>query len=324
MQILYIIGNGFDMNLGMKTSYNDFYNHYLTIESEDELVIKLKEELKSDFDSWADLEIAFGNFTKYLNSTEDFDIVFDDLGNELSKYLQNEQNIFEASKVKKDLFFKYLHTPEDSLAQADINELVTFKNQWKSHQWIFNIITLNYTRTIENILDNPTIINTIIGNNNNIPSILNGIFHIHGFTDERMVLGVNDETQILNKELLNNRDILDSIIKSNVNRVSKHTIDNTCERLIKQANLFCIFGTSIGDTDKIWWELIGEQLKRGAKIIIFTKGEEINLRTSYKISRMERAVRNRFLSKTNLTDTEREKFENNIYAGINTDMFRIM
>lgn len=28
MQILYLIGNGFDINLNMKTRYTEFYEHY--------------------------------------------------------------------------------------------------------------------------------------------------------------------------------------------------------------------------------------------------------------------------------------------------------
>lgn len=323
MQTLFIIGNGFDMNLGMKTSYNDFYKYYLDITPEHELVQKLKSELKDDYDSWADLEIAFGNFTKHLKNLKEFDTVFDDIGNNLAEYLKSEQDKFEASKVKKDLFFKYLHSPEDSLTQADINELKSFKNRWKSHQWTFNIITLNYTYTIENIIETP-VKDIPIGNNGNVSSILRSIHHIHGFIDNRMVLGVNDESQVSNKELIRDKDILESIIKENANKAAKHTIENACINLVNNANLICIFGSSIGDTDKNWWSLIGERLKHGTKVIIFTKGEEINLRAAYKTSRTERAVRERFLSKTDLNESEREQFGNNVYVGINTDMFSIM
>ena len=29
MKVVYLIGNGFDLNLGLKTSYSDFYTYYL-------------------------------------------------------------------------------------------------------------------------------------------------------------------------------------------------------------------------------------------------------------------------------------------------------
>ena len=34
MNITFIIGNGFDLNLDLKTKYIDFYNYYFSIESE--------------------------------------------------------------------------------------------------------------------------------------------------------------------------------------------------------------------------------------------------------------------------------------------------
>ena len=34
MNITYIIGNGFDINIGLKTSYESFINYYLTREND--------------------------------------------------------------------------------------------------------------------------------------------------------------------------------------------------------------------------------------------------------------------------------------------------
>ena len=45
---LYIIGNGFDRNLGLKTSYREFYNFYKRQESNDENVIKIKESIAKE------------------------------------------------------------------------------------------------------------------------------------------------------------------------------------------------------------------------------------------------------------------------------------
>lgn len=323
MQTLYIIGNGFDLNLGMKTSYYDFYKYYVTIDSKNELIQKLKDELNGNYESWADLEIAFGNFTEHIKTIEEFDDVFDDLSENLSAYLKLEQNAFNHSLVKKELFFKYLHSPEESLPQADINELKHYKAKWVSHQWLFSIITFNYTYTIENIIDAP-IKEIPIGSNANVSSLLKSVRHIHGFFDERMVVGVNDESQIRNKELLKYRDISDALIKPYANKSAKHTIEDACTKLVNEADLICIFGSSIGDTDKNWWKLIGERIKHGIKVIIFTKGEELSGRIPHKRARRERSERERFLAKTALSESEKEEFGENIFIGINTNMFSIM
>ncbi len=46
MNILYILGNGFDINLGLKTRYSDFYKYYIGIESKDENIRKLKIDVR--------------------------------------------------------------------------------------------------------------------------------------------------------------------------------------------------------------------------------------------------------------------------------------
>lgn len=38
MNIVHILGNGFDINLGMKTRYADFYDYYKKIKSSSEIL----------------------------------------------------------------------------------------------------------------------------------------------------------------------------------------------------------------------------------------------------------------------------------------------
>ena len=56
MNILYLIGNGFDLSLGMKTRYEDFYEYYCTLgETEQNAdVIALKKTIKEGKEGWQD------------------------------------------------------------------------------------------------------------------------------------------------------------------------------------------------------------------------------------------------------------------------------
>ena len=49
MNILYLFGNGFDLNLGLKTSYTDFYNYYNSLTSTTEKVKFLKESISENY-----------------------------------------------------------------------------------------------------------------------------------------------------------------------------------------------------------------------------------------------------------------------------------
>ena len=323
MKILYILGNGFDLNLGMKTSYKDFYDYYKSIISTNENIEKLKKNISNNYKNWSDLEYALGQYTDEFKTVEDFDVVFEDIGEKLAEYLKTEEDKFKPETINQEKFFKDLVKPEEYLLPADKISLNNFKSKFNNGNWDINIFTFNYTRTIEKIIENKKNIKLGYHPVGTASAILSSIEHIHGYVDERMVLGVNDVSQLKNKEFHNNIDVLEAIIKEKCNRAYRHTIDNQFTTKIQQANLICIFGSSIGDTDNMWWKLIGQKLINEIPIIIFTKGEEvISARIGYKNNRTERKMRKYFLNKTKLSDEEKEKFGNNIYVVIDSPIFK--
>lgn len=72
MQILYLIGNGFDVNLGMKTKYTDFYKFYQEIETESTILKNLKKNINRKVITWSDLELRLGEYTQSLKTDEEF------------------------------------------------------------------------------------------------------------------------------------------------------------------------------------------------------------------------------------------------------------
>lgn len=321
MQILYIIGNGFDLNLGLKTSYNHFYQYYKTVKSDNVNIQKLKDNISKTHESWSDLELALGNYTQHLEKVTELDEILFDIGEELSKYLHLEEKKIEKYEVDQKKFFDYLSFPEKLFLPADKEKLIGFKKKWNNSRWGLNIYTLNYTTVIEKILGDKQN-NVLLAHHTNSATInLGEIKHIHGYLDNNMVIGVNDESQIKNDSFHNNLDILESIVKSECNRANRNNIDRQFTNKINSANLICIFGSSIGDTDNKWWELIGERLKSDCYLIIFSRGAEIPPRIRHMQARAERTIRNSFLNKTNLSEKEMEAVEAKIFIGLNSGMF---
>jgi hypothetical protein len=284
----------------------------------------LKESISKDYQTWADLELGLGEFTAKINSPEEFTEIFEDISDQLATYLENEEASFDYSLIDRDKFFSDLCYPEMYLPPADYSVFLGYRNKWVNKNWNVRIITLNYTRSIEKILGSD-IQNTKIGMHSGQYLInLKGIEHLHGYIDERMIMGVNDTSQIKNENFLNEDEIIEAIVKPICNSASKSTIDKKCIGLIGSADLICIFGCSIGDTDNMWWKLIGDQLKRGLKVIIFTRGNEISKRRPYKRLPHERQIKKHFLDKTELSDYDKQSFSNNIYVALNTSMFSHM
>ncbi len=324
MNILHIIGNGFDLNLGLKTSYKDFYDYYSGIESDIEGVDKLKRAISKNYLNWSDLELALGEYTEVFNTVQEFDQVFEDLGDHLAKYLSNEEKNFLIDKIDMGEFFRDLVKPEDLMPQRDKEKIKRYKHNFVSGTWHVDVFTLNYTRVIDKIIGEKSNINLGHHLNNSGSVIFRGVEHIHGYVDDRMVLGVNDITQLKNKEFHNEIDVLEAIIKEKCNKAYRHTIDTQFEAKIKRANLISIFGASIGDSDNMWWGLIGHKLINDIPIIIFTKEEVVAKRIGYKQNRAERRLREHFLSKTSLTDEQKEQFGHNLYIVLNAPMFNRM
>lgn len=320
MRILHVIGNGFDINLGLKTKYSEFYKYYASQQSDDSLINELKQDIELGIETWADLELAFGKYTKNLNDMVEFDRVWEDIVDNLCNYLESEEQILKIDKLNIEKFLSDLYTPELSLAQGYKEEIINFKNQFGAVTWNVNVITLNYTRTLERILEGK-FPNHHIGSHQQGKVKFGNIQHIHGYTDDRTILGVNDESQVGKIDFRTNREILEALIKSTSNEAQKHNVDRICKNHIAEASLICIFGSSLGETDNYLWTLIGEQLKRGLKLIIFRKGEPIKGRFGHIAPRSQRAVKMLFLNRTMLTDVEKNALADNIYVALNTDLF---
>lgn len=322
MKIVYLLGNGFDINLGLKTRYTDFYEYYLKKDSKNNIIEKLKSNIFDNVVNWSDLELALGQYTSSFESVLEFDNVYEDLLNGLCDYLNEESKKYDFSNLKNEVFFTDLCKPEFFLKPGDINEFKEYKNQWGSSERNISIINFNYTNTLEKITD-ALDLKQYIAVFNGIPFYLKDLIHVHGSTDERTILGVNDITQIGNENFHKENDIIEALIKTESNDKQKHLDDKKCQNLINSADIICIFGCSLGETDKFWWNLIGKNLKRGIKVVIFFRAEEQNPRFQHKILRLERKIRSLFLSMSDLSDEEYEIFGKNVYIKINAEIFQL-
>ena len=320
MNILYILGNGFDINLNIPTSYSEFYNFYRLKSSDNELIKSLKKEIILRGDLWSDLEEAFGLHTEKLKTRADFELVHDDLLDNMAEYLSNEEQKFDTTKLKSDLLNNYLINPEDYTVPGLKSQISEYKNRWKEYEWNIDVYTLNYTKIFEKILSREG--SFYIGTHHNRNVKFRGIKHIHGSLDRGMVLGVNDKSQIGNMKFRNNPDVTDSIVKPQANQVQKHNIDSALERSIEEANLIVLFGVSMGVTDRIWWYKIINRIGSDCLLLVFKYDSKFELRKSFKVGIIERAVKNKLMAYIDGDSEERkEEIEKSILVSVNSDIF---
>ena len=268
MNVTFLIGNGFDINLGLDTRYSDFVKVYKNMPANQEVIKKFRKNISENSELWADAEIALGEYTNNFKAGEGalFSECKEDFCVELSRYLKNQELRIEYDISKEAIQKAFLNlnkitNPFPTLERDLLNR--TYQSHL-SEPVKFNFINFNYTKTldmcIKTICNIPNIWGTHMYNSRIIDhKICQEVIHVHGTVDKEMILGVNDKSQILNTEIFNCEDgeIYERfLIKQLANNSYMENTDLKAASLMQGSNILYIYGMSIGETDKLWWDRI--------------------------------------------------------------------
>lgn len=254
MNILYIIGNGLDIAHHMKTSYQEFFKYYLTIESGDNDIEAMKKDIDSHrYETWADLEIGMGTYASHCADKVVFLKCLADIKDNLKEYLKKESDkigLYEISSISGFLNPRLFLDPEPR------NLYDSFSLTKKSRDLYIDVITLNYTSTLETLLNYKNYPKNYAGTGQ-----LRSIQHIHGLLDNMMVMGVNDSSQISNEVFNSDMDVVEEFVKPEYNDACMNGKNGICESLINKAHVIVLFGASLGLSDDKWWKTIGGRMQ---------------------------------------------------------------
>lgn len=274
MRILYIVGNGFDLNLGLKTDYHSFYKYYLDQPTSNPAILKLKEKITQEqYTNWSDLELGLGRYAEEC-SKDEYLLIFDDIRANLIAYLKAETE--NLNYGLSDTFLSDLKRPQSHLERIVLDDFdqyfTTYFYRREEESVIIDIMTFNYTYTFERLLEWPigsgdSIINMHQNYGDN--TIVEQLIHVHGTLDNELNLGVNDITQILNDNLNDDEEVIDNAVKPVFNDACLNGNNSACEELINGAEIIVLFGVSMGETDSKWWSLIGQKIYNERCVVIF-------------------------------------------------------
>lgn len=339
MNITYLIGNGFDIKLGLRNRYIDFYKSYVAMPSEsDPLVVKtfkaeindfIKKELnKEDTEvDWRDLEVALGKYTSKV-SLEEFETLYFDIIEHLKSYLTAEYEYFDARYIQSEDFLKYLADPITTFFNNDQQRVLYQYVRSFSNEDVINIINFNYTPTLEHLSGFEGKELPIGKSVSGRAAKLYSIRHIHQtLFDEDILVGVNDKSQIENPEYTKNIDVCELLIKPSTNKVLGSGVDSECESIINNTNLFVLFGTSAGITDSKWWWLICNRMMSAtashARLLYFVYLPDSVPHQGVRYGRLSRADIRRFVKSAGLDENVYNAILPNIYVSYTPDMFRL-
>lgn len=339
VNVLYLLGNGFDLRLGLPTSYVDFLEYYqnqepLYVKDESDTgeskslfyykskLFELVEKLKEKGDPrWSDLEVILGKHTSVFDKDiEDFREFYTDLNTTLAKYLQGIAE-FSPTKEMSEKFREDFLYPYSYLTRR---ELTQFKNKVSFFDpWDLNVVTFNYTTSFEALCEGGLPIEYALARkDSSYNATYRGIKHVHGILGETdILLGVDNVSQIDNEYFRGEEDVTDLILKpqSNVNCGSE--VDDDFRGLIEHADLIYFFGLSFGETDQTWWQCIKERFTTESRVILFCfHYEHTSLPKLGMDKKPERQVRQKILQALGI-DEDEKNYRDRIFIAVNTEMF---
>ena len=337
MNITYIVGNGLDLQYGLKTRYKDFYEFQNKVyisrkENEEEYSNFIYESLFSDkvndYENWSDFELSIGKLTKdndlissSIEMKEEFIDDFSEVVDDLREYLrlQQEQNLEEGIVIDFVSTLNDLKKSLPVLNQSTIDK--KFKENLYQHD-IVNILTLNYTNVLDRLYDRSgkSFVNKLRTNDYNF--YIKSPIHAHGTVDICTVLGVSDETQISNNF---EEEQKESLIKNLVLRNYRENMDVKNTDVIKNSDIIILYGVSLGKTDKYIWSQIAEQsIRSSVPVIIYYYIPNFDPGNPTRVRRLYKMVEDKFIHNSGINLELEKKLRDNLIVVIGKTIFDLI
>lgn len=290
---LLIIGNGFDLDLGLNTSYLDFYNHSTFSKSECTIPNSLEDFLKGERDvviRWADLEESMAEYVENKNG-ELYETILehDKFFLKQLKYEFSEYIIANWVRKTSELY----KTPvKESLAK----QLIKIQNKTHCFDAIYSFNCLPY-------------IDLEFASNTEIESLHN-VLNVHGAYDE-FVFGIRKEDCT--------REEYSFLVKENQDNYPFEVADNLRRDLLLAEDVV-IFGHSLNRIDMVYFEqFFNSQSKLRTITIIDRNGKSFE---TIKKNISDYAIPlNELQRNSNVSFISTEGYETNKSTGIVDELF---
>lgn len=263
MKLIIILGNGFDLNLGLNTRYIDFYDFFITQESLDIDILsgmpipsvhtKLFNMIKeAKDDNWSDLEEFLGDKIKLFSDVKCLQKDKSLLENRINEYLERQQRRISFAGVDPEILRNQLDSTIERL---------TKRYGFISNNYEVTFLTFNYTDVIDRVIK--TVNQFKNGNRIEYKTPI----HIHGEIGKTLILGVdNIEQYELGKSNLDIDELKLIMEKPLLNQNLHSSVLSIIKQELGMADNIIIYGASIGKTDATWWKTISKCLFNNANV----------------------------------------------------------
>lgn len=262
-EITFIIGNGFDLSCGLKTSYSDIYAGYINgVEGVSKVVEAFQKELRehqekgsdTTWSRWSDFEMGLADYAKELHSEKELLECLEDFTWYIQSHLKLQEDSFiQQLKMSEDWKKAVLSEVDDSLISffeklPENNSIHLFNSADNVGGLKYNFLTFNYTSILDRL---------IVEINRQDYDSKSGIkyktpIHIHGTLSSGMTLGIDNLDQLTGVNYTLSQTGKCALVKPYFNSVFDSNRVMQGMNAIKNSNLICVYGLSLGESDLTW------------------------------------------------------------------------
>ena len=322
MNVTFIIGNGFDINMNMHTKYEHFYQYLCRHRDEysDNMIFPYimsaleQKEQSGDLGTWCDYEYQLGKLLSLVSPCDKDKYIHSKLrlDDALADYLMSENqriSVRDSSQLGSQAYDKLSHF------YKEMNHQYRDEYAAYSEDVHFGFINMNYTNVLDQIVsaicEDPSKRNCV-----SMP------FHVHGDLLDGFVVGVDNINQLDNEKLQEDELLHNAMIKRTMNAALGSRRTETGKDMIMHSRYVCAYGASLGKTDRFWRQTIVEWLKKDERNrFVFYKYEKKQHIGAGSRAYWVNTVIHEFLSDMWLTGDEKDQLKEQIIVIFNAKVF---
>ena len=322
MNVTFLIGNGFDINLGLKTKYIDFYDLYIKSNKELDENNSIKKfcriiEKEKPYETWADFEAAFAK--NAFGTENDISDILADFTVKFSDYLKNQTQLCNyGHKVRIEQFVHFLLKGYTHLENRDKKIIERSYKKHEGESTSFNFVNFNYTDTLERLVN--ILKEKYIG--------IRPIINIHGKLNENIIIGIDSIDQFEDEDLKNNESVERYCVKYVINDLMGNSdIEEAFIETIELSSIIYAYGISFGKSDQRRWNVITEWMKKddSHKLVIYKYDVDYKkYDVAYSLKRLDRIdeYKDEYLKILGFEKDEFGKYHDQIFIIDSTDVLK--
>lgn len=336
MNITYIVGNGLDLQYGLKTKYKDFYDfqHKVYMERKEKegysnlIYESLFTDKANDYKNWSDFELSIGELTKKNSgiilskeSKDKFIDDFTDIIDDLIAYLRMVEETFNVENYKIDFenTLNRIKTDCPISNQEVISQKYNDKPIGNDH---VNILSLNYTSILDKLYESSTVTFSNALRHNAYSFHISKPIHVHGILDACTILGVSDESQISATFSDEQKSFL---IKEYILKEYRENMDVRNSEIIKNSDIIILYGVSLGITDKYLWNQIAKRsIDDKVPVVVYHYAPNFAAGNPNRVRRLYKMVENKFIQNSGIDLELEKKLRENLIVVIGKNIFNLM